>query len=283
MSYFATTWAWQQTDLAPTQKLVLLALADFHTETFGCFPSIEVLAEKTCLSRRTVIRCIDDLVEKSVINKRTRRTKTHQSSNFYTFNFTALKPPVEPEAECHHGTQQSVTVTPELEKDNYTNTSNIQNPSDSGKAAQSKAELKVFWDEAVGMLMAMGLAEPQAKSFTGRCLKIAHGNTQEILRAMEAAVQAATRDPIPYVVAILGGKTNSRAQKQKEWDDALAQFAATPDDAQGSDHTDHGLLSTLNGEGPQDLFGDGISSSLQVPANSAGATGKPKRGYLSQI
>lgn len=270
--------AWAVSQKLPTkEKFLLIMLANYADPKGHCWPSYATLCDETGMARSTVASTLKALEDSGMLSIRPRfDAERGQQSNMYELKvgYKALE---------DEGVRNTDGGGPPHGPNTIIEPINIQNPSDSGKAAQSKAELKVFWDEAVGMLMAMGLAEAQAKSFTGRCLKLAHGNTQEILRAMEAAVEAATRDPIPYIVAIIGGKSNSRAQKQKEWDDALAQFAATPDDAQGTGHTDHGLLSALNSEGPKDLFGDGGSGFGEVSPASSHSVSKPKRGYLSQV
>lgn len=50
MSIDATIWAWKLA-LKPTQKLLLLSLADRANEKHGCFPSIQRIENDTGLNR----------------------------------------------------------------------------------------------------------------------------------------------------------------------------------------------------------------------------------------
>ncbi|MGR9087306.1 MAG: helix-turn-helix domain-containing protein [Gammaproteobacteria bacterium] len=60
MSVDATRWAWQQT-VKPTQKLILLSLADRADEHFVCYPSIQRIIRDTGFDRKTVIRALQAL------------------------------------------------------------------------------------------------------------------------------------------------------------------------------------------------------------------------------
>ena len=48
-------------NMSPTNKLVLLALADCADDAGKCWPSVATLAAKCCLSKRSVLRAIDAL------------------------------------------------------------------------------------------------------------------------------------------------------------------------------------------------------------------------------
>jgi hypothetical protein len=48
-------WAWQQR-LSPSQKLILMALADAANDFDVCWPSVSTVATKCCVSIRTVRR-----------------------------------------------------------------------------------------------------------------------------------------------------------------------------------------------------------------------------------
>jgi DNA-binding transcriptional regulator YhcF (GntR family) len=62
MSIDATRWAWQQ-KVSPTQKLVLLSLADRANETHECYPSTTRLNIDTGLHRETIFDAIKALEE----------------------------------------------------------------------------------------------------------------------------------------------------------------------------------------------------------------------------
>ncbi len=62
MSLDATRWAWQQA-VRPTQKLVLLALADRADEEHKCYPSEARMRADTGLDKKTIMRSISALEE----------------------------------------------------------------------------------------------------------------------------------------------------------------------------------------------------------------------------
>jgi hypothetical protein len=76
MSLDATRWAWIQSGLRSTDKIVLLSLADRSDENHCCYPSIKRLSNDTCLDRKTVIKCIQRLqyAEKIIADQRSGRS-----------------------------------------------------------------------------------------------------------------------------------------------------------------------------------------------------------------
>lgn len=62
MSVDATRWAWSQS-IKPSEKLVLLAMADRAGESNDCWPSISRLVNDTGLDRKTVLAVIGRLEE----------------------------------------------------------------------------------------------------------------------------------------------------------------------------------------------------------------------------
>lgn len=67
MSIDATRWAWMQSSLKPTEKLVLLSLADRAGEMHECYPSIARLVSDTGLHRETIMTCVAVLERKGLI------------------------------------------------------------------------------------------------------------------------------------------------------------------------------------------------------------------------
>ena len=79
MSFEAAAWAIRQTTKLPTEKLILIALADCHNRDTGrCDPSLATLAEIGLCSQRTAMRAIESLQDQGLIvahkraGKRTR-------------------------------------------------------------------------------------------------------------------------------------------------------------------------------------------------------------------
>ena len=72
MSIEAVSWALKQ-DLAPSEKLVLVSLADHHNRGTGlCIPSQSSIGEQTCMSVRTVQRHLKSLEAKGLITRAAR-------------------------------------------------------------------------------------------------------------------------------------------------------------------------------------------------------------------
>jgi hypothetical protein len=66
MSLDATRWAWRQ-KVTPTQKLVLLALADRADEKHICYPSNTRLQSDTGLYRETIYAAISDMEQSGIL------------------------------------------------------------------------------------------------------------------------------------------------------------------------------------------------------------------------
>jgi len=76
MSVKAMTWAWEQDLANPGTKLILVALADHADGNGVCWPGHELVAEKTGLSRQTVVVNIKLLEGMGLVTaERTRNTK----------------------------------------------------------------------------------------------------------------------------------------------------------------------------------------------------------------
>lgn len=73
-------WAWRQT-LAPTLKLVLMALADAADDQGVCWPSVSTLARKCSVSTRTVRRALRVLVDQGLLVAEPRRRPDGSSTS----------------------------------------------------------------------------------------------------------------------------------------------------------------------------------------------------------
>lgn len=69
MSVHAIEWAWRQQVANPTQKLVLMALADHANGDGQCWPSMDRVAQLAGCSDRTARRHIDDLCDGGLVAK----------------------------------------------------------------------------------------------------------------------------------------------------------------------------------------------------------------------
>lgn len=73
MSWEATGWAWKVKGLGASERLILLALANFANRNHECWPSVSSLIEDTGLSERTIRASTKALEERALITKRTRQ------------------------------------------------------------------------------------------------------------------------------------------------------------------------------------------------------------------
>lgn len=89
MSFNLQKAIWENGPDNPTQRYILLALADYADDNGGrVFPSIETLAAKCCLSPSTAIRAINQLVAGGWVNRKRNR----QTSNSYIIQIDKLQP-----------------------------------------------------------------------------------------------------------------------------------------------------------------------------------------------
>lgn len=83
MSVSTMAWAWKQ-KCSPTEKLILLALADHANDDGRCWPGMEHIAEKTGFTRRSVINSVRALQEKGILGVTKRASGGFKKSNLYT-------------------------------------------------------------------------------------------------------------------------------------------------------------------------------------------------------
>lgn len=83
MSIRAMNWAWAQ-KIPPTPKLILMALADAANHADECWPGIPFVAEKCCVSERTVQRVVREFEAIKLMSVSERFTTTgRRTSNIY--------------------------------------------------------------------------------------------------------------------------------------------------------------------------------------------------------
>lgn len=94
MSIRAMNWAWSQ-ELAPTPKLILMALADAANDHDECWPGIPFMARKCCVSERTVQRVLQDFQKSQLIavNAQFDPKNGRRTSNMYRLNIGDLPYP----------------------------------------------------------------------------------------------------------------------------------------------------------------------------------------------
>ncbi len=68
------------------QKFLLLVLANYADEGGRCWPSIETLCADTGMSRATVHRTLDKLIERGLVRRDMRFKGNVQISNIYSLH-----------------------------------------------------------------------------------------------------------------------------------------------------------------------------------------------------
>jgi hypothetical protein len=97
MSIAAMNWAWL-IFLSPTQKLVLMSLADNADDEGVCWPSIATIARKCSISERTAQRVVAELIRKGLLYSHARyKSDGSRTSNKYKLSLVVphdkLSPP----------------------------------------------------------------------------------------------------------------------------------------------------------------------------------------------
>lgn len=313
MSAKATNWAWQQTGLNPQQKLVLLALADFHSDSQGCFPSIPAICKKTGLSRSTVLRALMGMQNLGLIERAERfGGKSNQISNNYVLVGVTQTPspsvaqtpppsitetPLPPVSHRHGG---SVPQTPKHKNNNNTDTSYLSDPLlDFVNTVAPEPQIleeppfdpvKFFWDEALRKLRNMAVPEHKSRVMIGKWLKQTGDDRDAVMAAIDKAVEIGTMEPVSFIVKSLDKKsfTPHKEQTRREMADVIERFRAKgaerraqwEADAGGSGVGDTGGISV--GDDPTSSVGEihdvGGKRARKVQTRNARKTGKSLNG-----
>lgn len=106
MSVQALTWAFGVRGLSPSEKLVLLSLANYANKENRCWPKQDSIAEETELSSRTVWTALKGLSDKGLIEREARkRSDGTRTTDVFTLNFDA-----EPVANLANSSRKSCEV-----------------------------------------------------------------------------------------------------------------------------------------------------------------------------
>ena len=298
MSRIATDWAWKQKSISQTQKIVLLSLADRHNPDSGdCYPSIGRLAEDCCMSESGIKKSLNELSSLSLITKVERkvanaRNKTNQYELHLDIIIEGGGVTIEPLVGSPYDPE------PKLRKQE-------PYPADMGEdaidaflepAPTPRDNSKDFWDEAVGMMMAMGVVEVTARPFIGRMLGWTKGDMKEALRVIDEALQAGTNNPISYIAAVYTKKGGNRINKKKDTDELFQKLKEASDarkaqwaveeaalNAGGSDDQDHGVLPPQPNQGSHNIQPDADKPVGKVSGRRVAEIVRPAGGYLGEM
>lgn len=197
MSNEATNWAWSVDGLAPAERLALIAIADYADENWSCFPGQERLAERVCVSKRTIIRLLQALEEKGLIRRerRARPDGTRTSDRFFLRPSANLSPDI-------HDMAKVTTVSPQEPSEEP---SGNTPPTPSAEDTDFEA-LWTAWPKKAGKQAAL------------RCWRrLSNAKRNEVIPLLVAHANAYRQHTPPQFIPMLSTILN-----QERWDDPLA-------------------------------------------------------------
>lgn len=143
MSVKVMSWVFEQTELAGMEKLVMLALADHCSDDGVAWPSVERIALKSSVSKRTAQRTLKALEAADWL---ARKGGSRHSTTRYTMNFSRganLSPLKDEGCQMVH-----LGVTPSASRGDTCCHPNHQEPSiePSNTMVDFEKEFEEFWD-----------------------------------------------------------------------------------------------------------------------------------------
>ena len=113
VSFEAVGWAVNQNTGNTHAKLILLILASMADENGTCYPSHQYLADKCCMTRRSVINAVHRLTENNLVSVSKRTTGNLKASNTYTvlFNVKQVHRGSERDSHLHSETGSHKSIT----------------------------------------------------------------------------------------------------------------------------------------------------------------------------
>jgi len=224
MSLHAIAWAADQHPELPGQKLLLLALANhWNWKTSQCNPSVARLVEWTGLNPATIARYLNSLEhDQGLIIRHKRRSKGGaQLSTQYELVGVAAPLAQEESADSPQATHIEETPIPETSSVSLRSTD-----ADASEAGEIKEfdenstdppdPLKAIFRVGVDYLVRRGQSPASARKLIGKWKQTS--SPDQILSALNAAIEANAVDPIPYVTKILN--TDARLEAVKASYDA---------------------------------------------------------------
>ncbi|MGY2048883.1 helix-turn-helix domain-containing protein [Methylobacterium sp. JK268] len=235
MSISALNWALNVQVGSASQKLVLLLLANFADEQGRSWPSQKVIAEKACLSVRSVVTALAELETAGFIRREARwRPGGSRGTDIIHLAIDG------PNAQIFHPSskgENSARMGKHAKSDDQTrkngaskgaNASPLATLEPSSEPSETPSEATAsgkpdvpdlpaplslkdrLWAEAKPGLMGLGVTEREAGSIIGGALKFC-GDPGRVLWACGEAIRARTGDPRPYVMRLLSSDPAARA------------------------------------------------------------------------
>ena len=298
MSFQSMAWATSQKLEHATDKYLLIMLANYANADGECYPSVERISEDTAMDRKTVMKCLSNLIELGLVVDTGKRVGSRGNTKVIRLNAnysTSTVFPKDTSQNWYSNLSGNQDTTPtELEDDPVMSIfANAEEPPEDNP--------KAFWDQAVGMLQALHVSPKTINPFIGRCLKMTGQDQERVLDAIQAAVDAEPHDAVPYIVAVLGGKKErktarfEKTAKQKEIEDAFAKLEAASERRKaqwaadlGEDYTGTGGgedLPIIQHQPPSEsvsISGKRSEGVRELPRRSPAQVSRPRKGYLNE-
>lgn len=145
MSIKHMTKVWQLEVLEPNQKLVFLAICDNANDEGICYPSLDTIQTKTSISRPTVIKIINKLVDLNLLIKTQRARKTGgRYSSLYlvfpseTFDF------LDEEYKCKFSQSKEALLIPKVKDEDSQSKEALLGMDSQSKTALPEPSLSLF-------------------------------------------------------------------------------------------------------------------------------------------
>lgn len=199
MSIQAVAWALKQNG-GYGPKFVLVALANYADDQGVCWPSLKSLANDTGVSRRSIIRHLNNLCDRGLLSKEARlRPDGGCTTNVYKLrmggdNITSPGGDTRDTGVVTHGvTPKGTSLEPSL--------SSV--PTEPPPAASLECEdlRTVIFGRCLAILMARGMQEPRGRTLLGKLRK--HHEDGEIVDAFARLEREAVVDPAPWLLKVL--------------------------------------------------------------------------------
>lgn len=222
MSGEVVGWAFKQRELSPTQKLVLVALADNAQDDGKAWPGKDTIVKKTGLGKSSVYRSLDELEDAGLL----RRGVDDRRIECYWLAVPGW------EDDSQGGNDLSHSGKPYIEEPS-TETSEKQTPSPTSAVVKSKTsqEIESVWATYVSVMKPRGRGaelDAESRKLIRDALKVA--DVAELQRAIETCErsdfhmkrgkhknrQGARYNKLPQIVKARRGR-NETTRSRIEW------------------------------------------------------------------
>jgi hypothetical protein len=210
MSLDATRWAWQQRGLTPSQKLVLLSLADHADQDHRAWPSVGLIEQDTELNRKTVISAISELVAAGLLtDSGERRGKT---GRIPVYCLSGVCSRFEKQSQKRNDSENGmVPLFPSNSPKNGTQNLSMNHTAPNGAGADAPDIKTMLWITGERLL--------GSRPYVGKLIK-QHGEPA-VFHALAECVSKNPADPRAYIAGLLrtngAGGASGMPRTREQW------------------------------------------------------------------